>query len=445
MLVRTQVGTVAGSAIAGFCLTLIGLAVVEARSPTAPDMAQLKSGFRRPSGIPIPDDNPPSPSKIDLGSRLFRDPRLSANGSVACSTCHDPKLGFADGARKSTAGVTQRELRRHTPSLWNLAWAPVVFWDGRAGSLEEQVLGPITHPDEMASSLPDAARRLSTDATYLRLLPLAFPGQRVLTGEAIAKSLAAFERTLVSPPTRFDAWIEGDAAALDEQQLRGFTLFVGKAGCSACHTGFSFTDHAFHDIGLPGTDPGRGEIAGIDRIKHAFKTPTLRELAWTAPYMHDGSLETLDEVIRHYEGGGIARPSRSPDMPRAFSLSGEERADLIAFLEALSSDQPPLPSTESWTGRAPSPPAQAASQSLLVSQRGKMFSPAAIKARRGQSLTVLNDDTRTHNVRIVDRAWNFNSGAQDPGESSIIKLDHLGRFEAHCAIHPTMRLSIDVE
>ena len=222
-------------------------------------------------------------------------------------------------------------------------------------------------------------------------------------------------------------------------------MFVGKDDCVACHSGFAFTDHGFHDIGLPGDDPGRGEVAGLDRVRHAFKTPTLRELSWTAPYMHDGSMGTLEEVIRHYEGGGVGRESRSPDMPRALSLSDAERSTLIAFLESLTSDRPPAPSTEAWIGRPLQDTAPVPAKTLLVSQRGRVFFPGDVKVARGQAIAILNDDTRTHNVRIVDRRWSYNSGAQDPGENIVIKLDHLGRFEAHCAILPMMRLTIDVE
>ena len=177
----------------------------------------------------------------------------------------------------------------------------------------------------------------------------------------------------------------------------------------------------------------------------SFKTPTLRELVWTAPYMHDGSLATLEDVVRHYEQGGEIRASRSPDMPKPFKLSHDERAALVAFLETLSSETVPSPSTEAWVGRPAVPPAVVPTATRAISQRDKIFSPGAIKARKGQSITILNNDTRTHNVRIVDRLWQFNSGAQEPGESVVLKLDVNGLFEAHCAIHPAMRLQIEVE
>ena len=150
--------------------------------------------------------------------------------------------------------------------------------------------------------------------------------------------MAAYERTLVSPPTRFDRWVAGDAEALSPSEISGLQLFAGKGRCISCHTGFAFTDHNFYDIGLPGADKGRGKEIGLRAADYAFKTPTLRELAWTAPYMHDGSLATLEDVIDHYEKGGVRRPTRSRDLPRNLKLTQQERADLIAFLESLSSD-----------------------------------------------------------------------------------------------------------
>lgn len=445
MIRRHHVCALAGGAVFGFCLLAAGLMAVDARRPGPSPTTTNLDEFRRPTSLPAPIDNPQSEHKVALGARLFRDVRLSRDGDISCATCHDPKLGFADGARRSTAGATRRELKRHTPSLWNLAWTPALFWDGRAGSLEEQAWGPITHLDEMASTPDVVARALANDRDYAKLLPLAFPGEAQFTPDLVAKALAAYERTLVSPPTRFDAWIAGDPSALSDEEQQGFALFIGKAGCAACHSGFAFTDNGFHDIGLPGDDSGRGDVAALDRVRHAFKTPTLRELSWTAPYMHDGSLDTLDDVVRHYESGGVVRSSRSPDMPKALTLTDAERSALVAFLESLSNDRPPAPSIEPWIGLPNHQKPLIPSQSLLISQRAKAFTPGSVKVKRGQALTILNDDTRTHNVRIVDRRWKFNSGAQDPGESIVMKLDHLGRFEAHCAIHPTMRLTIDIE
>jgi cytochrome c peroxidase len=406
--------------------------------------AALKAKFERPRFVPTPADNPPTPEKIALGKRLFEDKMLSATGTIACASCHDPRLSFSDG-EPTGKGITGRRLARHTPSLWNSAFSPLLFWDGRASSLEDQIKFPVEHPDEMGSTLDDAAPRLAREESYGRAFASAFPQSPKVSPDNIAKALAAYERTLVSPPTRFDAWVAGKIDALTGSEVRGFVLFAGRGRCISCHVGFDFTDHNFYDIGLPGTDKGRGKESGLAAADYAFKTPTLRELAWTAPYMHDGSLATLQDVVRHYESGGVARPTRSRDLPAKLRLTDAERADLVAFLEALSSETPPLPSTEAWVGGGrpeSGPPPEDAS---VVSQLNKTFAPGHVRLSAGQSLTVLNDDTRTHNVRIYHPKLDFNSGAQEPKQSVTIPFPEAGTFEAFCAIHPSMRLTVEVQ
>jgi cytochrome c peroxidase len=427
------------------CGLILTAMVVSAAQESCPRVEDARKLFARPIGVPHPVDNPPVPAKIALGERLFNETRLSGNGKVACATCHNPALAFADGTPVSHAGATGVALRRHTPALWNLAWAPRLFWDGRAESLEDQAGFPISHPDEMASSPEEAARRLAADPSYRAAFEAAFPGEVSITGEHVLKAIAAYERTLVSAPTRFDRWVAGDEKALTASERRGFAIFTGKGQCINCHTGFAFTDHAFHDIGLPSGDLGHGPIAALAAANHAFKTPGLHELAWTAPYMHDGSLATLEDVIRHYESGGVVRPTRSQDMPGPFALAETERADLVAFLETPSSEDPPKASTEAWARRGAPVVEHRAVDGTLVSQRNRMFTPAAIKIHREERLTILNDDTRTHNVRISSRLFDFNSGAQEPGEIVALQFEHRGLFEAHCGIHPTMRLRIEVE
>ena len=403
----------------------------------APDpLAALKAKFERPRFVPHPPGNSPSPEKIALGRRLFEDKALSSTGTIACASCHDPRLAFGDGEPMGK-GVTGRRLVRHTPSLWNAAFSPLLFWDGRASSLEDQVRFPVEHADEMGSTLDAAALRLARDAGYVRAFAAAFPQSPEIAPRTIAAALAAYERTLVSPPTRFDAWVGGKADALTASEVSGFRLFTGKGRCIACHVGFDFTDHNFYDIGLPGTDRGRGKEIGLSAADYAFKTPTLRELAWTSPYMHDGSLATLEEVVRHYEKGGVARPTRSKDLPRGLRFTDAERADLVAFLEALSSETPPQPSTEPWVGggRPPIPPPPA--DASVVSQVNKTFMPGRVRLKAGQSLTVLNDDTRTHNVRIFNPGLDFNSGAQEPRETVTIPFPEAGTYEAFCR-HPPL-------
>ena len=404
----------------------------------------LKAKFARPSYLPSPAANAPTPAKVGLGQRLFLDKEFSATGTIACASCHDPKLAFSDG-EATGRGVSGRRLVRHTPTLWNLAWSRLLFWDGRAPSLEAQVRFPVEHPDEMGDSLENAVSRFSRHDSYERAFAAAFPSDPTINPRNLSLALAAYERTLVSPPTRFDAWIAGNRSALSAPEIRGFRIFTGKGRCSNCHTGFAFTDNNFYDIGLPGDDPGRGAVMALAAADHAFKTPTLRELAWTAPYMHDGSMATLEEVVRHYQKGGVARPTRSRDLPQDLRLSDGERADLIAFLETLSSDQPPQPSQEPWVGNVRPAALPAPANTRRISQVDKKFAPAHVRLKASETLTVLNDDTRTHNVRIFDPRFDFNSGAQEPREAVTIRFPVAGTFEAFCGIHPSMRLTVEVE
>ncbi|HJU32887.1 MAG TPA: cytochrome c peroxidase [Hyphomicrobiaceae bacterium] len=431
---------------AAIAVSALGPARDDARAQMPADrLAALKASFARPDHVPIPLGNPQTPAKIALGKRIFSDPELSATGTIACATCHDPKLSFTDG-EPTSKGVSGRRLVRHTPSLWNVAWSPLLFWDGRAVSLEAQIRFPVEHPDEMGSSLDNAVDRFSRHASYVQAFGEAFPAaDPQISPRTIAQALAAYERTLVSPPTRFDKWVAGDAAALTASEARGFEIFAGKGQCINCHKGFAFTDHNFYDIGLPSEDKGRGPEIGLAAADHAFKVPTLRELAWTAPYMHDGSVGTLDDVVRIYEMGGIARPTRAKDLPDTIRLSDGDRADLVAFLESLSSETPPEPSREAWV-HAPEPVRRSLpTHATVIRQANKLFSPHHVRISADQPLTILNDDSRIHNVRIYDPRFDYNSGAQEPQEAVTIRFPATGTFEAFCAIHPSMRLTVVVE
>jgi cytochrome c peroxidase len=291
--------------------------------------------FARPTTPPAPADNPMTPERIALGARLFADTRLSGNGRRSCATCHLPKRRFTDGRRRARS-MSGAALRRNTPSLWNLAWARQFFWDGRAPSLEEQVQMPIETADEMGGDWPTILTALQADADLAAQFRAAFPEEPVVSRSTTVKALASYVRSLVSPPTRFDAWIDGDAHALDAAEVRGFRLFTGKGGCVLCHVGWRFTDDRFHDIGLPSRDLGRGAVPGGTPGLQAFKTPSLRDVALTAPFMHDGSLPTLTAVLGHYTGGFVARPALAPSINRELRLSPREKSDLIAFLRSLS-------------------------------------------------------------------------------------------------------------
>jgi cytochrome c peroxidase len=317
-----------------------------------------------------------------------------------------------------------------------------VFWDGRARSLEEQVAGPIESPDEMAQPMAAVVARLNADPATVKAFADAFPEAPRVDAVNLAKAIAVYERTFVSPPTRFDRWIEGDEQALSKNEIAGFALFTGKAKCASCHSGFAFTDYAFHDIGLPGDDRGRGAVLRLDAVDHAFKTPGLREIGRSAPYMHDGSLATLDDVLRHYAGGVVERPTVSKDLAHGLKLSDAERADLIAFLGTLTSEaEPALPDKIVPAKEGPTAPAQHVS---TVSQDDKAFSPTHIALARGSRLWIVNNDTRTHNVRIFDPALDFDSGAQEPGETVEIAFPTAGSFLVFCGIHPKMELYVDV-
>jgi cytochrome c peroxidase len=404
--------------------------------PSEAGLADVES-FRRPTGLPFIADAA-NEARIRLGQVLFGDKRLSGPGTHACASCHDPALAFTDGVPLGR-GAAGRVLARHTPALWNLAWGETFFWDGRAPTLEDQALGPIESPLEMAGSVAKAAAAFRDDPDMTARFAEAFPGEPRVEPRQILRALAAYERTLVSPPTRFDRWVEGEAAALTDEEKAGFALFRGKAGCANCHSGWAFTDRAYHDIGLPGTDRGRGAQIGLAAADHAFRTPSLRELTWTAPYMHDGSLPTLDAVLDHYEKGVQPRPSLSADLHR-LDLTGDERLALLAFLGTLSSETPPVPMT--LDGPAKDDPLQ--SQAVRsVSQKDRQFTPRAVSLGVGETLTIVNDDTRTHNVRM-DGDDPFNSGAQEPGQTAKISFAKPGTFQVYCGIHPAMRLTVSV-
>lgn len=271
-----------------------------------------------------------SGARIALGRDLFHDPRLSGAGQTSCATCHDPARAFTDG-RTTGRGPAGQELSRNVPPLYDLAWSTSYFWDGRAPSLEVQARFPILASDEMAGDFAAIGRELSADEEMEVRFAAAFPERPGVTEETVVGALAAYLRSLHSPQNRFDAWVAGDEAALRPVERAGFAIFVGKGGCVSCHGGWRFTDNGFHDIGLDDDDLGR-------EGRRAFKTPSLREAVHTAPYMHDGSLATLADVVDHYAGGIVHRPSLAPTVVRDLELSVTEKAALVAFLKTLSSE-----------------------------------------------------------------------------------------------------------
>lgn len=299
-----------------------------------------KDDYRRPEGILSPSTNPLTEEKALLGKTLFFDTKLSRDRKMSCATCHSPDKRWSDG-RFSPLGAENIPNARRTPTVLNSAWLNALMWDGRAGSLEAQAILPITTAHEMNFDMVALVDRLKVIEGYRPLFKEAF-GDAAVTKKRVAEALASFQRTLVSQPSPFDQWVLGDVNAMSERAKKGFKIFTGKAQCASCHKSWRFTDDSFHDIGLQTNDLGRGAKvpAEIVLMQHAFKTPSLRDLPINGPYMHDGSMSSLDEVIRHYEKGGIDRQSRSLEM-KTFELTDEERLALIDFVKTL--DGGPLP------------------------------------------------------------------------------------------------------
>ena len=309
-----------------------------------------------PLGLPpvlIPADNPPTAETISLGRRLYYDPMLSVDDTVACASCHLPDFGFTDGKAVSE-GVNGQKGGRNAPTIFNAAYYTTQFWDGRAPNLEKQAEGPLQDPVEMAHTLEGVEQKLTADPTYQAEFEKAF-GPGPITYEKVEKAIASFERTVISGNSPFDRYFYGgDETALSEAAKRGLEILRNpqKGNCTACHPVGLFTDNQFHNIGVGVddqgelTDVGRYEVSKNDADRGAFKTPSLRNIALTAPYMHDGSLKTLKEVVDFYIGGGNSNPHLDPQLKvlTPTTETGEVNwsgADLEAFLEALTGQIPP--------------------------------------------------------------------------------------------------------
>jgi cytochrome c peroxidase len=308
--------------------------------PADASIDQLRHDYRRPDIIPFPTDNPYTIAKMALGKTLYFDTRLSGATVQSCASCHNPAYSWGDGQPKGV-GAGMKQLGRRSPTIINAGYGRIFMWDGRAGSLEEQALGPIKTDVEMNLPLDKLVERLNAIPGYAPMFAAAFPNEGIKP-EHVAKAIATYERTLVSAPAPFDAWVAGNDKAISEDAKRGFVLFNAKAGCARCHSGWTFTDDSFHDIGLASDDVGRGKfLPKIIKMRHAFKTPGLREIARRGPYMHDGSLPTLEAVVEHYDKGGIDRDSRS-DLIRPLGLTSQEKTDLVAFMQTLTGEVDPM-------------------------------------------------------------------------------------------------------
>ena len=303
-----------------------------------------------PEVAPHPPDNPPDEAKVALGKQLFFDPRFSSTGTVSCNSCHNVMAG-GDDSRTTSMGVHGLTGPRNAPTVWNAAFHSVQFWDGRAKTLEDQAKGPVVAGVEMGmSSLEAAIERVRQIPGYVAQFGAVFGGEQPVTIDNAAKAVAAYERTLITPNSPFDRYVNGDDSALTEQQVRGMQTFQ-TLGCVACHRGPAFNgptmpdgqgfyiSFPFHDspyvekYGLRDED-GRFAVSGNPDDKHKYRVPTLRNIALTAPYMHDGRFQTLRQVIDHYNEGGHYAENASPNV-RLLHFSERDKADLTAFLLTL--------------------------------------------------------------------------------------------------------------
>jgi cytochrome c peroxidase len=325
-----SIGVTACIAIAGWS-TVAGLPL-----PATIQRPPYVKDYARPATIPYPQDNQYSAAREALGKRLFFDPMLSSSGVISCASCHNPALSWGDGLARAI-GHTKKPLGRRTPTVLNVAWGELMMWDGRMDTLEAQALGPIQAPGEMNQKLEGMVANLKGASRYRGLFASAYPGEP-LDEITTAKAIATFERGIVSGIAPFDRWAAGDDRAMTAAAQRGFVVFNTTGRCATCHSSWRFSDDSFHDIGVPGKDLGRGALQpSIEVMQYAFKTPTLRNVVERSPYMHDGSVATLEDVIELYDSGGRwKRSSLSPEI-KPLRLTSQNKEDLIAFLHALTS------------------------------------------------------------------------------------------------------------
>lgn len=286
----------------------------------------------------IPDDNQMTVARVELGKKLFFDPALSVDGSVSCGSCHFQELAFADNVQLSV-GVQGRRGKRNSPPLFNLAWHDRLMSDGGVPNLELQVLVPLHDENEMASNILDISEELNEIEEYRQMARVAYGSD--MSPFVITHSIAAFERTLISGNSRYDQYINGDTQALNSSEKRGMDLFFSeRTSCGSCHGGFLLKDQDYHNIGLSEEyeDIGR-ELISLDPMDRGkFKTPSLRNVAVTAPYMHDGSMSSLMEVVEHFNSGGANHPIKDFRI-RELDLNEQEKLDLVNFMEALTDDE----------------------------------------------------------------------------------------------------------
>lgn len=331
------------------CLVMAGsIAMSASDDQKAPPLTQLNVqvlGPQRLGPLPpviAPPANPQSSAKIHLGKELYFDTRLSADGTISCATCHNPALGWSD-AGPTSAGIHGQLGGRRSPPVSNAAYAPLQFWDGRSPSLEDQAKGPIQNPIEMGNTHQAMIQTVDRIAGYVDEFREVF-GEGPITVDHVADAIAAFERTVVTTDSKFDRYARGDHQALTPLERQGLEIFNGKGHCTSCHWGPYFSDGRFHNLGVPAKDPnnpdrGRYDVTKDPRDMGAFKTPTVRDAARRAPYLHDGSEKTLESLIDFYDRGGGKNPNLDPLMV-PLGLSKNEKSALVAFIKALDSLNP---------------------------------------------------------------------------------------------------------
>lgn len=350
----------------GFAVLLAGLVAMLGRSGfsaadqprTVPvlgpeivdSMKVLPGGLAALPAMPVPPGNPQSIAKVELGKRLFFDTRMSLDRSTSCATCHSPEKAFTDGLVRSR-GFKGKTLRRNSPTVLNAGYNSAQFWDGRAATLDEQCKGPLLSPDEMNGvDEQHLVARLNAVPGYRKDFKAVFGGPPSL--DNVASAIASFERTLVTPGSRFDRYVLGDKSALTVPEKRGLIVFFGRGACSECHNGANFTDNKYHNLGarpVPGNpeDLGRYDVTKKAEDRGAFKTPSLRNVALTAPYMHDGSVATLEEVVDFYDRGGDSVAGKDKLIYK-LNLTAQEKSDLVAFMKALTGTLPQVQAPEMY-------------------------------------------------------------------------------------------------
>ncbi len=296
----------------------------------------LVSGKLGPLGaVAHPADNPSTPAKLELGRLLYFDTRISADNTISCATCHDPAIAWAE-TDPTSIGVGHKKGPRNSPTVLDSAYYQVFFWDGRAASLEEQALGPIENPIEMGMPMGNLLGKLDQVAGYKPLFKSAFGDERI-TPDRIARAIACFERTVVSGPSAFDEFLAGKVDALSEAQVRGLELFLTKGGCMPCHRGSFFTTQQYRSSNMTDADLGRFDVTKDPADKRMFRTPSLRHVAMTPPYFHDGSEPSLEGAV-FFRANAVRMQDVKPDTE--LRLTASEVKDLTRFMESLNGKLP---------------------------------------------------------------------------------------------------------